>query len=195
MYLIQGRRKDGVPAYVGNSVEGSFFADAAMDAFLIATPKSAKALLASFPRISTYHRAGSMDLKTFALHRADFETVPVALTDEIRARLADERSSAPTGWRYLVVDEDGERFAAPARHWSPSTSSLSEAVALTDLGGAIELLDRMGAGWRLVVGHVEVQPTPLTPSDLEADLAEEVAAAAPLPDEDLSGQDVYVPRF
>lgn len=195
MYLIKGRQKNGAAAYIGSSAEGHFFADAAMDARIVASPKNAKALLASVPRMSTYHRAGSMDLESFVLHRAQIETVPVALDDEMRARLATERSSAPTGWRYLVVDGTGERFAAPARHWSPSTDSLSEAVALTDLGGAVETLDRMGAGWRLVVGHVDVEPTPIASEDLEADLAHEFAAAAPVPDEDLSGQEVYVPRF
>lgn len=195
MYVILGRRKDGAPAYVGSSAEGHFFTDAAMDAFVVASPKSAKALLASIPRMSTYHRAETMDFGTFALHRAEIEMMPVAVNDDIRDRLATARSSAPAGWRFLVVDEAAERFATPVRHWSPSTSSLNEAVALTDLGGAVELLDRMGDGWRLVVGRVDVEPTPMSSQDLEVDLAEEVAAAGPTPDEDLSGQDVYVPRF
>lgn len=195
MYLIQGRRKNGGPAYIGSSAEGHFFADVAMDACLVASPKSAKALLASVQRMSTYHRADSMDMGSFALHRAELETVPVALDGRMRTRLATDPSSAPAGWRFLVVDEAGKRFAAPVRHWSPSTSSLREAVALNDLGGAVEVLDRMGDGWRLVVGHVDVAPTPMTSEDLEADLAQEITAAAPLPDEDLSGQDVYVPRF
>lgn len=195
MYLIKGRQKNGTDAYVGDSGEGHFFADTAMDALLVASPKMARSLLGSVPRMSTYHRAGSMDMKSFALHRAELDTVPVALDGDMRTRLAADRLSAPSGWRFLVVDEAGQRFATSERHWSPSTSSLSEAVALTDLGGTVEVLDRMGDGWRFVFGHVTVEPTPMTTDDLEADLAREIAAAAPVPDEDLTGQDVYVPRF
>ena len=195
MYLIQGRRKNGRPAYVGDSGEGHFFAADAMDAALVASARTAKGMLASVPRMSTYFDGGSMDMASFALHRAELRTVPVALDDAVRAKLADGEATAPCGWRYLVVDESAERFAAPARHWSPSTSSLSEAVALTGLGGAVELLDRMWDGWRLVVGHVDVQATPMSAQDLDADLAEEAAAADRLPDEDLSDQAVYVPRF
>lgn len=195
MYLIQGRKKNGSPAYVGDSGEGHFFAAEAMDAALVASARTAKGMLASVPRMSTYFDGASMEMASFALHRAELRTVPVALDGAVRAKLVDGEATAPRGWRYLVIDETGERFATPARHWSPSTTSLSEAVALTGLRGAVELLDRMGDGWSLVVGHVDVQPTPMSTQDLDADLAEELAAAAPLPDEDLSDQTSFVPRF
>ena len=195
VYLIQGRRKDGVPAYIGTAPEGHRFADEPMDAAFIGSARSAKAMLGSVPRMATYFRGDQMDMKSFALHRADLEMKPVALSDEIRSRLAGGRSGAPHGWRFLIVDEAGERFATPPRHWARSTASLDEAVSLHDLGTAVEILDGAGEGWRIVVGHMIVEPVPVSAQELEAALTEERMAEAPKPDEDLSGETVYTPRF
>jgi hypothetical protein len=195
VYLIQGRRKDGVPAYIGSDPEGHRFADEPMDAAFIGSARSAKAMLGSVPRMATYFRGDQMDIKSFALHRAEFETKPVELSDEIRDRLAAGTSTAPHGWRFLIVDDAGERFATPPRHWARSTASLNEALALRDLGTAVEFMDGAGEGWRIVVGHLVVQPAPVSAQELETALADEIEAKAPKPDEDLSDSPTYVPRF
>jgi hypothetical protein len=45
VYVIQGRRKDGVPAYIGSDPEGHRFVDEPMDAAFIGSARSAKAML------------------------------------------------------------------------------------------------------------------------------------------------------
>jgi hypothetical protein len=193
--VIQGRRKDGVPAYIGSDPEGHCFADKPMDAAFIGSARSAKAMLGSVARMATYFRGDQMDMKSFALHRAELETKPVVLSGEIRNRLAAGTSSAPHGWRFLIIDEAGERFATPPRHWARSTASLDDAVSLHDLGTAVEIMDGAGEGWRIVVAHLVVQPVPVSAQELEADVADEIEARAPKPDEDLSDSPTYVPRF
>lgn len=195
VYVIQGRRKDGGVAYVGSDPEGHRFADEPMEASFIGSARSAKAMLASVPRMSTYYRGDRMEMGSFALHRAELETKPVAISDDVRTKLASGRSAAPQGWRFLIVDEAGGRFATPPRHWSKSTASLDEAVALHDLGSAVEIMDDLGEGWGIVVGHLVVQREPVSAQELETALAGEIEAAAPKPDEDLSGEAVYTPRF
>ncbi|MGU3591641.1 hypothetical protein [Methylobacterium brachiatum] len=195
VFLIQGRRKDGGIAYVGSDPEGHRFADEPMEASFIRSARSAKAMLASVPRMATYYRGDRMEMGSFALHRAEVETKPVAISEDVRTKLAGGRSAAPQGWRFLIVDEAGERFATPRRHWSKSTASLDEAVALHDLGSAVEIMDEMEEGWRIVVVHLVVQPEPVSAQELETALADEIEVAAPKPDEDLSGEAVFTPRF
>jgi hypothetical protein len=145
--------------------------------------------------MATYFRGDQMDMKSFALHRAELETKPVVLSDEIRNRLAAGTSSAPHGWRFLIVDEAGERFATPPRHWARSTASLDDAVSLHDLGTAVEIMVGAGEGWGIVVAHLVVQPAPVSAKDLDAAVADEIEARVPKPDEDLSDSPTYVPRF
>lgn len=194
MYVIKGRRKDGADAYLASDETGHSFVDETMDAAFVRGARSAKALLGAVSRMDTYYRGSFMDLSSFAVHRADIEAKPVAIDDAVRAKLADADAKVPQGWRFVPMDAEG-RYATPSRHWSPSTADLSESLRLRELRSAVTFLDGLGDGWSLFVVRAAVSPLPLTAAAIDAAIADEVAVAAPAPDEDLSDVQVYVPRF
>jgi hypothetical protein len=198
MYLVEGRRKDGRPAWIGSEDGYGTFVEKAWGASMTTSPSSAKATLASVPKMHGYYNADRMDLSSFKIHETRLEMKPVAeITAEIRAKLAVSDAQAPAGWRFLVIDAEGREFAAPERHWKGTTGSLSEAVATPSFAGAVEALDRVKqAGWRIVLAYPHVDPQPL-PNDIlfTRVAAEKSAKAAVDADEDLSGIDVYQPKF
>lgn len=194
MYVIKGRQKSGADAFLASEETGHSFVDEKMEAAFVGSARSVRAILGAVSRMGTYHRGSSMDLPSFAVHRAEIEAKPVAIDEAVRAKLGDATSPAPQGWRFVPLDAEG-RYATPVRHWSPTTAVLSEAVRLRDLRTAVEFLDRLGTGWDLFVVRADVSPVPLSAADLDAAIADEAAAAAPAPDEDLSDVQTYVPRF
>ena len=106
MYVIKGRRKDGADAYLASEETGHSFVDETMDAAFVGGARSAKALLGAVSRMGTYHRGSSMDLSSFAVHRADIEAKPVAIDDAVRAKLADADAKVPQG---LALRPHGRR--------------------------------------------------------------------------------------
>lgn len=194
MYVIKGHRKDGADAFIASEETGHSFVDETMDAAFVGSARSAGAILGAVSRMGTYHRGTSMDLPSFAVHRAEIEAKPVAIDDAVREKLADSDAKAPRGWRFVPMDAEG-RYATPKHHWSRSTAVLSEGVRLCDLRSAVGFLDGLGAGWSLFVVRTAVSPVPLTAAELDAAIAYELEAAVAKPDEDLSDVQVYVPRL
>jgi hypothetical protein len=201
MYCIEGRRKDGRTAWIGSDQASGgwhYFAERAWDAMFLYTASSAKGVLGGVPKMGTYFNGSHMDIASFKVHEVSLETKPVArVSDDMRAALSRTDSRPPIGWRFLITDADGKRYAAPERFWTPTTSSLNEAFRTPSLADAVKALDHMeGDGWRLMIARVQVNPAPVQEQELDDRITREKAERTEAEkDADLSDTDVYRPTF